>query len=266
MFLPKTYIPTHQKNRMANEGDVSLARNSFLAKRPSNLEFLLETRYLWMRPYLQGKKDIFELGSGAGFSKIILKDLPIILTDTKKFHWIDRKIDALNLPFDPNSVDVFILSHMVHHVAYPSQFFINLSKALRSKGLILVNEPNTSLVFKVLLRIMRHEGWDYNVSVFDHSHPSNNPKDPWSANCAIGELLWQDEREFEKHIKGLKIKRNDFCEFMIFILSGGVIAKTRTINLPRYILKIVHSVDSLLVKIFPGIFALSRRVVLEKSI
>ena len=264
-MLPETYIPTHKKNRMKHEGNVSLARKDFIEKRPSNLEFLLRTRYLWMEPYLKGKKDIFELGSGAGFSKMFLKDFPIILTDVEKFEWIERKIDALNLPFAPNSVDIFILSHMIHHVAYPKKFLINLSKALKPNGLILINEINTSFIFKILSMITRHEGWNYKVCVFDGSNPANDPNDPWSANCAIPELLFENKRAFEGNIKELKVERNEFCEFLIFILSGGVIAKIRTINLPKFILKIIHTIDLLIVKMAPKLFALSRRIVLKKD-
>ena len=263
MFLPKSYTPSHQENCMRNEGGVKQARKFFLENRPNNLNFLLATRYQWMKPYLVGNQ-IFELGAGAGFSKIILDDSRITLTDIEKYEWIDQKVDALNLPFEPNSVDVFICSHMIHHVAYPITFLKNLTKSLKSNGVILISEVNTSFMFKILLRIMRHEGWNYNVDVFDTSCPANNPDDPWSANCAIPELLWGDDNKFEQEIKELKIERNELCEFMIFPLSGGVISKTATINLPISVLKVLHSIDSILIKLFPKIFALGRRVVLRK--
>ena len=216
-----------------------------------------------MKPYLVGNQ-IFELGAGAGFSKIILDDSRIILTDVEQNEWIDKQVDALDIPFEPNSVDAFICSHMIHHVAYPITFLKNLAKSLKPNGVILISEVNTSFMFKVLLRIMRHEGWNYNVDVFDTNRPANNPDDPWSANCAIPELLWSDGSKFEKKIKELKIEKNKLCEFMIFPLSGGVISKTKTINLPISVLNVLHSIDNILIKLFPKIFALGRRVVLRK--
>ncbi len=263
MFLPKSYTPLPQETLIRVEGGVRQARQLFLKNRPNNLSFLLKTRYQWMKPYLAGNH-IFELGSGAGFSKIILDDSRITLTDVEEYEWIDQKIDALTLPFEPNSVDVFICSHMIHHVAYPVTFLKNLAKSLKPNGVILISEVNTSFIFKILLRIMKHEGWNYNIDVFDTSRPTNNPDDPWSANCAIPELLWSDENNFENEIKELKIEKNELCEFMIFPLSGGVTGKMKTINLPISVLKVLHNIDNILIKFFPKIFALGRRVVLRK--
>ena len=264
MILPKTYIPSHKENRMQNEGRTEEARQSFFQNKPNNLSFLLNKRYKWMLPYIRSKNSIFELGAGPGFSKAILNTPNISLTDINKYPWIDREVDALNLPFKPNSVDVFICSHMIHHVAYPSLFLKNLTTALKPEGLILINEINTSFLLKIILRIMKHEGWDYEKDVFDEKTPSNSSSYPWSANCAIPEMLWQNKIKFETTFKGLTVKKDEFCEFFIFLLSGGVIAKTKTINLPMPILKAVDILDRMLIKTSPNIFALSRKLVLQK--
>ena len=218
-----------------------------------------------MSPYLKNKENIFELGAGAGFSKIILNESNITLTDIDKYPWIDKKIDALSLPFEPDSVDVFICSHMIHHVAYPGRFLKNLATALRPGGTILINEVNTSFFLRFILRIMRHEGWSYEVDVFNEKLPANSPEDPWSANCAIPELLWKDQTKFEANIKDLAVVRHEFCEFMIFLFSGGVIAKTKTINLPDFMLKLLDFMDSTLIKVGSKIFPLSKRLVLQKK-
>ncbi len=270
MILPKTYFPAHKENRMKGEGEVEKARTFFLQKRPNNLHFLLKNRYEWMLPYLKDKKNIVELGAGAGLSKIILNQSNITLTDIQKYPWINQKIDATDLPFLPNSVDVFICSHMIHHVAYPIRFLKNLATALKPQGIILINEVYTSLFLKLILRIMRHEGWSYEIDIFDEKSPANSPKDPWSANCAIPELLWQDKVKFETKVKELTIKRCELCElcelceFIIFLISGGVIAKTKTVNLPYFILKSLNFIDNILMRIAPKIFPLGQRLVLQK--
>ena len=264
MLLSKTFRPSHEENRMRNEGGVLEARKNFFEYRPSNLNFLLQNRYEWMRPYLCGKNKVVELGAGVGWSKIILKDSPIMLTDIEQYPWIDKVVDAVNLPFAPESVDVFVCSHMIHHVAYPSKFLRNMATCLKKDGVIVINEIYTSFLMKILLRMMRHEGWDYGIDVFNDVRPVNNPGDPWSANCAVPELLWDDSDEFEKRIDCLKVESNQPCEFLIFALSGGVIAKTKTINLPFGILRFVHGLDNVLVKCFPRFFALGKRVVLRR--
>ena len=157
-------------------------------------------------------------------------------------------IDALNLPFKKNSVDVFICSHMIHHVANPYNFLSKALECLKPGGMILISEVNTSLLFRFLLRIMRHEGWSYIVNVFSSSSICNDPNDKWSANCAIPQILFNDINKFEKVFKGSKIVHKKLTEALIFPISGGVNAKTITINFPSIILKFIDKVDLLLIK------------------
>ena len=175
------------------------------------------------------------------------------------------KVDALDLPFDRESVDVFICSYMIHHLAYPTCFLKNLSHVLRPNGVILINEVYSSFLLKFLLFVMKHEGWSYDVDVFGKSSPCNIPDDPWSGNNAVPNLLWRDPKMFEDRIKGLKIEYDRLCECTIFILSGGAISQMKTLNLPYPVLKGFKWLDHFLIKIFPQTFALGRRIILRKD-
>ncbi len=213
---------------MANEGNVEAARESFLKRRPRNLERLIRNRFAWMAEYLQGKEVIYELGSGAGLSQVVLGHPHLKTTDVVKRPWIDLKVDALNLPFPSGSVDVLIASHMLHHVAFPKVFFAEAERVLKPGGLLLISELNTSLIMRLALRIMRHEGWSYDLDIFSHALPANHEADPWSANCAIPELLFSQPERFEEHFPHLHFRLNTFCESLLLFFSGGVIAKSRT--------------------------------------
>ena len=264
-LLPKKYFPKHDENRMKEEGNLENARKRFYNEKPTNLVFLLKKRYLWMNKYLKNKKNIYELGCGAGFSKVFLKNKNLILSDLSDYEWVDKKIDALNLPFKNNSIDVFICSHMIHHLANPYNFLNKAINCLKPGGLILISEVHTSFFLKILLRLMRHEGWSYDIDVFSSKSICNDPSDLWSANCAIPEILFADKNKFEMKIKNTKIIHKKLKEFLIFPISGGVIAKTKTINLPYWFLKIIHVLDVVLTRIFPNIFALGMEVVVQKS-
>jgi hypothetical protein len=111
---------------------------------------------------------------------------------------------------------------------------------------------------------MRHEGWSYEVNVFDKNEVANDPSDPWSANCAIPEMLFQDKQYFEHNLPQFRVVHNELTECLIFPLSGGVIARSPTILLPVVILKMIDKLDQLLIKLFPTVFALGRKVVLQK--
>ena len=250
---------------MRLEGDLKSARRRFFEECPTNLYFLLGLRYKWMNNYIGNQKRIFELGCGAGFSKTFIKNNHLKLTDVSNEDWVDIYVDAMNLPFPDGSVDVLICSHMLHHLAYPMQFFEGASRALRPGGLILISEINTSLLMRFLLRLMRHEGWSYDVNPFDRNEVANDPSDPWSANCAIPEMLFRDEHRFEDNLPQYRVVHNQLTECFIFPLSGGVIARSPTINLPLVLLKMIEKLDRFLIILFPDVFALGRNVVLQKQ-
>lgn len=266
LFLNDTFFPSHEENLMASEGDIQSARKVFLKEQPSNLKFLLETRYGWMNEYVDGLKDVIEVGSGPGFAKEFIRNNKFLTSDVKKYDWIDLEIDALNTGLEPESMDAIISSHMIHHVAKPVEFFAEMHRILRPGGYIIISEINTSLMMRVLLWLMKHEGWSYDVDVFSKETVANDPEDPWSANCAIPEMLFSSSRLFESKVPGFKVLKNQVCECLLFPLSGGVIAKRKTLNLPYPVLKLINSIDSVLVALMPSVFALGRRVVLQKPI
>jgi SAM-dependent methyltransferase len=249
---------------MLHEGDLHGARERFINSKPSNLVALLEQRYSWMNQYLDGKQTIIEVGSGAGFSRLFLNE-HIRLTDYEKHPWVDEKVDALKTPYEDSTIDVVISSHMIHHLAHPPIFFKEMRRILRPGGYLLIQELNTSAMMRALLRVMRHEGWSYDTDVFDSNVIVNDPRDPWSANCAIPELLFRDQEKFTSALPGFRFLRNELNECILFPISGGVIAKTPTINLPNSILKVVARIDRALVRVAPSLFALGRSVVLQKT-
>lgn len=258
-------VPDHSENRMKNEGDVGGARKRFLQTRFRNLEALLKQRYTWMNEYLRPGDRVVEFGCGAGFSRLYLNAENLILTDYLMNEWVDVRADAMTPPFRPNSLDVIVCSHMVHHMAHPVTFFRNVHPLLKPGGRILIQDLNTSLLLRALLAAMRHEGWSYDVDVFDDLTATNDPSDPWSANCAIPELLFRSSTEFESKVGGYRVVLNELNECLLFPLSGGVIAKTPMPELPAFFLTLVARTDRVLAGVLPSVFALGRSVVLEKA-
>jgi SAM-dependent methyltransferase len=162
------------------------------------------------------------------------------------------------------SVDVIIASHTIHHFYSPYKFFMECQRVLKKGGIVIIQEINTSFFMRLLLRIMRHEGWSYDVDVFDPNAIVNDANDLWSANCAVPELLFYNSRTFERTFPELQVTRNKCCEFLLFPLSGGVIAKTSIPELPAIVLRGVMVVDAILTKIAPSIFALGRQIVVQR--
>ncbi len=264
LTFPFTYVPDVRHNRMRNVGEVARARAYFLEKRPPNLTQLLASRYEWMNPYLVEKGRIFEIGSGSGLSREFIKNPCLQLTDVTKNEWIDEVVDASALPFDNDSVDALLLCHALHHLAYPARFFRQAYRTLKPGGVLLICDLNLSFFLKCLLVFMRHEGWSQQVDVLSERHPVNDPSDPWAANCAIPTLLFENPARFHSSFPGLFIERHERTEGFLFPLSGGVVAKTLSLPLPRPALKAIERIDERLSRWFPNAFPLGMRVAIRK--
>lgn len=264
-MLKKTYKPRHNQNRMKNEGDVKKARADFLKNPSNNLKSLLENRYKWMNEYIKEDLKGVDVGCGAGISKFYIKAKDFILTDYSDNDWLDVKnVDALNTPFENESFDFVVSSNMLHHVPYPLKFLEEMRRILKPGGVLLIQEINTSFLMRLILRLMRHEGYSFDIDIFDKEVICTDKNDLWSANCAIPNLLFDDEDKFRQKIPYFKIIGNKYCEFFIFLNSGGVIAKTFYIPLPLFLFKIIRIIDNILIKVFPRIFALQRQIILRK--
>ncbi|MGN0739659.1 MAG: class I SAM-dependent methyltransferase, partial [Treponema sp.] len=258
-------FPTHKENRMENEGNVKAARESFLHTKNKILYQLVKQRFFWMNDYIpENAKNVIELGCGAGLSKQFIKNKNLLLTDVLENEWVDKYEDALNLDYSENSLDVILCSHMIHHIANPASFFDRITKYLCRGGVIIIQDIYTSWIMKTILRIMRHEGYDDFAEVFDRNAICNEPNDPWSANCSIPKLIFSDKEKFEKEFPELEIIKYEKNECFMFLLSGGVIAKTHSIPVGKLGVKLIAFIDKILIKLFPSIFTCGVSVVLQK--
>jgi SAM-dependent methyltransferase len=242
--------------------DVRKIRDGFLETRPGNLEFLLEKRYRWMARFIGDDEKGIEVGCGAGFGKLFIGKENFLATDVFENPWVDKVVDALDMPFPDSSLDFIVSSNMIHHLARPHVFFAECSRVLREGGKLIIQEINCSLMMRLILRIMSHEGYSYEPDVFDQDQVCNDPSDPWSANCAIPNLLFDDAARFESSFP-FRIVHHRFSEFLVFPLSGGVNAKVKTIQLPRPVLRIIDRIDDLFIALGKRIFPLQRQVVLS---
>lgn len=265
--MKNMYFPRHDENRMKNEGNVKDARKYFYSGKNRILYRLLEQRFSWMNRYIKDTdENVIELGSGAGFSREFIRNKNLKLTDVLDNEWIDMHVDAMNLEFEDDSLDVVICSEMIHHLANPASFLENVARKVKPGGRLIIQDMYTCTLMKLVLRIMRHEGWSDEVDVFDRKAVCNDPVDPWSANCSIPKLLFfgGKKNHFEEKFPMYKMLRRTRNECFLFFTSGGVIAKTWTLPVGDKGAKLIQKIDKLLVKIAPSFFACGCSIVLEK--
>ncbi len=263
-------LPLEYKSKKKKKISEKLVREKIFNKSNNNLDYLLNKRFNWMKKYLSGhkRKVIFELGSGSGCIKKILKNEKIILTDVIKFKWVNKKINMLRMNLSSTykkKVDIFIFNHSLHHCPNPAKCLKLINKYLKKGGLVLINEPETSFSLKLIQMITRDEAWSYKKDIFDITKNLFKANDPWFSNTATAELLFKDEKKFKKYFPEYKILKNELSEFFIFLNSGGVNSNIFKLPLNYFFLDILNVIDKILVSFFPRIFALNRSVVLKKN-
>jgi len=254
-------------NRMQSIADTKIARERYYSGKSNNVKYLLRKRFSWMNDFIKEDDQGIEVGSGAGFSKDFIKNKNFRLTDLGNDSHLDHKnIDAQNTGFESNSLDYVIASNMIHHIPYPIKFFKEVNRILKKGGRLIIFESYCSIFFQLATIIMKHEGFDFTLNVWDEKTPKSDETNAWHGNIAVPHLIFDDKSKFKKNIGNLfEIKYEKLTECLIFINSGGVTSKTACIPMNNFFLNILNFIDKILVKIFPKIFCMGRRIVLEKK-
>tara|TARA_Y100000591_G_C21846043_1_gene708789 strand:- start:1623 stop:2420 length:798 start_codon:yes stop_codon:yes gene_type:complete len=264
MFFIKSY-----KSKKIKSPNIFKNRNKILNSKNSNLIYLLNKRFKWMEKYIKNKRIIIELGSGNGCIKKILNNKKITLTDIIKYPWIDMKLDMLKVNLGKKyikKVDIFIINHSLHHCANPAATLEKMSKYLKKNGLILINEPETSFMLKLIQMVLDDESWSLTDKVFQKRKNLFSANNPWISNTAIAQLLFKNEAKFKKNFPQYSIEKNTVSEFLIFLNSGGVNSNFLHLRLNNFFLKFVNLVDEILIYLFPQVFAFNRTVILKKIV
>ena len=258
---------SHNENRMKSIADTKIARELYYSSKSKNVKFLLNERFSWMNDFIQDEETGIEVGSGAGFSKDFIKNKNFKLTDIGEDDHLDFKnIDAQSTGFNSESFDYVIASNMIHHIPFPIKFFKEMNRIIKKGGKLIIFESYCSLVFQLATIIMKHEGFDFTLNVWDEKNPKSDEKNAWHGNIAVPHLIFDDKAKFEKNLgKYFKIEYEKLTECFIFLNSGGVTSKTKCIPLNNFFLNLLNKIDKILVKLFPKIFCMGRRIVLKKS-
>ena len=254
------------ENKMNSIANTKIARDLYYSAKNQNVKFLLEKRFSWMNKFINENDNGIEVGSGAGFTKDFIKNKNFKLTDLGNDEHLDFKnVNAQNTGFENESFDYVIASNMIHHIPYPMKFFREMSRILKKNGKLIIFESHCSVMFQIATTIMKHEGFDFTLNVWDEENPKSDENDAWHGNIAVPHLIFDDKDGFKDHLGNLfKIEYDKFTECLIFLNSGGVTSKTKCIPMNRFFLNILHFVDKILVKLFPNIFCMGRRIVLKK--
>ena len=254
------------ENKMNSIANTKIARDLYYSSKYQNVKFLLKKRFSWMNKFINDNDKGVEVGSGAGFAKDFIKNKNFKLSDLGHDDHLDFKnINAQNTGFEKESFDYVIASNMIHHIPYPIKFFKEMNRILKTNGKLIIFESHCSIIFQIATTIMKHEGFDFTLNVWDEKTPKSNENDAWHGNIAVPHLIFDDKEGFKKNLGNLfNVEYDKFTECLIFLNSGGVTSKTRCIPMNNFFLNILDFIDNILVKLFPNIFCMGRRIVLRK--
>ena len=255
------------ENKMNSIANTKIARDLYYSAKNQNVKFLLEKRFSWMNKFINENDTGIEVGSGAGFTKDFIKNKNFKLTDLGFDEHLDFKnVNAQNTGFENESFDYVIASNMIHHIPYPIKFFRETNRILKKGGKLIIFESYCSIFFQLATIIMKHEGFDFTLNVWDENIPKSDEKNAWHGNIAVPHLIFDDKNIFNDKLGELfSIEYEKLTECFVFINSGGVTSKTAHVPMNNFFLNILHRIDNILVKLFPKIFCMGRRLVLKKN-
>lgn len=182
---------------------------------------------------------VVELGSGGGFAREFIPDL--ILSDVNEYPGTDCVVNGEKLPFADQSVKMFCMLNVFHHIPDVESFLNEANRCLVQNGRILIVDQHRGWISRFVLQYLHHEGYDENTTTWKFK--SSGPLS--SANGALTWIVFDRDREMVKKLfPDLHIVKYEPHTPLLYWLSGGL--KHWTL-VPRILVPFIEIVDSLLI-------------------
>ena len=193
------------------------------------------------------KKDVLELGSGAGFLKELLPE--VITSEVFEMPEVELIADACDLPLPDNSLDAIVMTDVFHHIPDVRCFFLEATRCVRPGGQVVMIEPWCT----------RWSEW-----VYIHLHPEPFfPESDWEipsagplsgANGALPWIVFQRDRAlFEAQYPQWRIKNIKLMMPISYLFSGGVSMRTL---MPGWMYRPIRALEQILNQKYCAMFAL----------
>jgi len=189
---------------------------------------------------------ILELGSGGGF----LKDLypQVITSDIMTLSCCDMVVDALNLPFENESLDAIVMINVFHHIQDAAIFLNEVNRTLKPNGKLIMIEPSCNNIWSSFIyKYIHHEPLDKHA---DWKFESTGPLS--DANIALPYIVFErDIALCNQLFPSLNIKINKYYAPFTYLLSGGVSMKSL---MPNWSFNMINAVEKLITHKYLNMF------------
>ncbi len=165
---------------------------------------------------------VIEIGAGSGNFKQYHPE--VVATDIfKSGPWIDREVDAQDLPLATGEAGNLVAFDVLHHLQRPLDFLRGASFSLKAGGRLVLCEPALTPWSEFVYRRFHHEPLDWSWDLFglDGTPPEPDPGHTF-ANEAIPEILfWRERRRTLGLLPDLKLVSARKFAFLLYPLTGG---------------------------------------------
>jgi SAM-dependent methyltransferase len=199
---------------------------------------------------------VLEIGSGAGFFGDYFPE--VISSDLLWCQNLSIVLDGQALPFKDNALGAVVMINVLHHLPNVSEFFLEASRCIKSKGKIIMIEPWLTLWSNFVYSFLHHEPCNPRAAEWEFS-----PSGPLSgANVALPWIVFErDEKDFKEKFPDWSIQLVRTMMPLCYLLSGGVSIRSL---MPAWTYSFWRFIDKCLLKMDEA-FAMFALIVLKKG-
>ena len=184
-----------------------------------------------------------ELGSGAGFVKLVVPE--IVTTDILAYDGVDAVVDATEMPFANRSIRFVCMWNVLHHIPDAEALFRELDRCLLPGGRVLIQDQHIGWIGKWVLRYFHHE--PFRPAAAEWAFATCGPLS--GANGALAWIVFQrDVERFRRLFPRLQIRHYRPHTPLRFWLAGGL---KKWSLIPPGTWRFVTALDRLLIKLSP---------------
>lgn len=209
-------LPQSKKIENLNNPQTTILHSQIIKKKVFLKKLYTDFYNIFKKSIIHNSGKMVELGSGGGFIKEIIPG--VITSDIINVPNVDMRFSAEQMPFENDSIDVFFMIDVLHHIKKPRAFLAEAQRCLKKDGRVVMIEPANTLWSRLIYKNFHHETFNTKAEW------EMNKTGPLSdANDALAWIIFQRDRKiFESEFKNLKIKKINFHTPLRYLLSGGL--------------------------------------------
>ena len=231
-------------------------RSRALLEGNENLQYWYERLFERM---FRGESDlrhkvILEIGSGASPLKRVIPW--VITSDVMPLDYLDHVFDCHEIDryagIEDQSIDIIVLTNVLHHLRDPLEFLKNARAKLRPGGKVIMAEPYFSALSYPIYKLLHHEPVDFSI----RTPVLENIQGPLSSsNQAMPHMIFFSRPDWLARLGpayDLGGTQLEYFSGLSYMITGGI---SRRLPVARQLYRLVLPMDTWLADKAPRVFA-----------